>query len=283
MADKALERSLNDRFFALNLFDRAAQDHKPGEIAKAFREILSIEVAVEKGNQVYIDDLADRDLQTMLSHREHPETSSISLGRAYDLIHKGGTAVIRWEDGESVIHRAEYIRPGEILIVPSSIAYLHPVKGLCFDDGSNIEGVILNSDWLNKKHSRAQPTKPERRQMLLDHTLHVMEGTYRRFCEKGVYRTTLIQLLRSLEPQTDAEQLANLVAELARVAAAFHDFGKADERWQAKAREIDSECPTGLIGRTLNTKARMGIPHTPPGYAAILKTCELLVGSSGRL
>jgi CRISPR/Cas system-associated endonuclease Cas3-HD len=105
-----------------------------------------------------------------------------------------------------------------------------------------------------------------------------MEGAYCRVAEPGAYHDTLVKILKSLEPEKDTEQLAILIAELTRVAAAFHDLGKADKRWQARAREIDSECSAELIGRTLNTGERIGIPHTPPGYAAAVKTCELLVG-----
>jgi Helicase conserved C-terminal domain len=41
-----VERAFREIDFALNLFDRAAQQHRPGEIAAVFREILSIEVAL---------------------------------------------------------------------------------------------------------------------------------------------------------------------------------------------------------------------------------------------
>jgi CRISPR-associated endonuclease/helicase Cas3 len=281
-----VEKSLNATTFALNLFDRAAQERKPGEIANAFREILSVEVAVEEGDQVSIDDLAERDLRLMLSQGQHPETSSVSLGRAYALVREGGAAVIRFENDEFILHYASdyvrpgYVRPGDVLIVPSAKAYLHPVKGLCFGDGSDVEGAILSSDWLNRRQRQTQPHTSGRRQTLLGHTMNVMNGAYCRLSEAGTYHETLIKILKSLEPQKDAEQLANLIAELVRVAAAFHDLGKADERWQDKAREIDPQCPADLIGRTLNTGKRIGIAHTPPGYAAIAKACEMLVGSS---
>jgi CRISPR-associated endonuclease/helicase Cas3 len=53
---EAVKRALVESAFALNLFDRAAQEHRPGEIATVFREILSVEVAVEDAN-------SHRDLQ----------------------------------------------------------------------------------------------------------------------------------------------------------------------------------------------------------------------------
>lgn len=78
---KALDRvesELNEIDFALNLFDRAAQQHRPGEIAALFREILSVEVAVQDAG-------TSRDLQSLLNEGQRPETSSISLGRAWQL------------------------------------------------------------------------------------------------------------------------------------------------------------------------------------------------------
>jgi CRISPR-associated endonuclease/helicase Cas3 len=275
-----VERSLNATTFALNLFDRAAQEHKPGEIANAFREILSVEVAVEEGNRVSIDDLAERDLWLMLSQGRHPETSSVSLGRAYALIREGGAAVIRYENDEFKLHYADYVRPGDVLIIPSAKAYLHSVKGLCFGDGADVEGAILSSDWLDRKKKHIHSHTSGQRQTLLEHTMNVMDGAYRRLSKEGVYRETLIKILKSLEPQKDAKQLTNLIAELVRVAAAFHDLGKADERWQSRARKIDPQCSNDLIGRTSSTGERIGVAHTPPAYAAITKACEMLVGHS---
>src|SRR3990167_2158919 len=125
-AMESVEESLNEITFALNLFDRAAQEQKPGEIAGVFREILSVEVAVEEGDSVHIDDLAQRDLQTMLMQGQHPETSSISLGSAWGLIRKapGKCVVVRYnEDGELVITPTDSVRPCDVLTVPSSMAY----------------------------------------------------------------------------------------------------------------------------------------------------------------
>lgn len=281
-AEKIINNSIDGTAFALNLFDRAAQEHKPGEIAKVFREILSIEVVVEKGNKIYFDDLAERNLQTMLNQGFHPETSSISLGTAWGLVRKsnGNAAVIRYEDGDIQISSTDSVRLGDILILPSNIAYLHPAKGLCFGNGSEVEGAIYSSEWIPKKKKvESLYNKIEKRQGLMEHTDGVMERTYRRMADEGVYRETLKKILISLEPQKDANQLADLIAELAKVAAAFHDIGKADIRWQDKARSIDPECPPGLIGRTLTTeKKHMGIPHSSPSYNAIIKTCELLIG-----
>jgi len=286
-----IKKPLNEMAFALNLFDRAAQEHKPGEIYEAFREILSVEVAVEEGEQVSqisIDDNVRRELQSLLLQGQHPETSSISLGRAYKLIREardGSTAAIRFENDEFVLHplgHSDYIRPGDTLIVPSTIAYLHRDKGLCFGDGSMVDDAILSSEWLGKKKRESSQYTPGKRQGLLEHTSAVMDGTYRRLSEQGSYRHALMKILKSLEPEKDEYQLAHLIAELARVAAALHDLGKADQRWQDRARKIDSECSPGLIGRTLTTTyERMGIPHTPPGYGATINACELLVGSLG--
>ncbi|HDN26633.1 MAG TPA: CRISPR-associated helicase Cas3' [Thioploca sp.] len=283
-AKEAVDNSLDEMTFALNLFDRAAQEHKPGEIANVFREILSIEVAVESGDRVNWSDLAERDLQAMLNQGKRPETSSISLGKAWGLVRdsNGGVAVIRYEDGGVQISPTDSVRLGDVLVLPSSVAYLHPAKGLCIGDGSDIEGAIYSSEWIDKKKKEEHSyNKTERRQKLIEHTQGVMDGTYCRLAQTGSYRDALIKILKSLEPQKDADQLANVVAQLARVAAAFHDVGKADQRWQDKARSIDPDCSHELIGRTLTTEKRIGIPHAPPCYNAIVKTCELLIGSLG--
>jgi CRISPR-associated endonuclease/helicase Cas3 len=276
-----LEKSLAESVFALNLFDRAAQDHKPGAIAEAFREILSVEVAVEQGNIVHLDDLAKRDLMLMLSQGQHPETSSVSLGKGWELLKKAkvGAAVIRWENDDYCIHPAEYLRPGDVLIVPSNIAYLHSVKGLCFGDVAAAQDGISESNWLKKTQVSRVNKTGGKRQTLIEHTKNVMDGTYRRLIENGAYRNALVSILHTLEPQKDSKQLADLIAELARVAAAFHDLGKADIRWQSSVRQIDSQCPSGLIARTLTQDGRIGVPHTPPSYKAIMKTCELLIGN----
>jgi CRISPR-associated endonuclease/helicase Cas3 len=275
----AVERALNEMTFALNLFDRAAQEHKPGEVANVFREILSVEVAVEEGSCVYLDDLAKRNLPALLAESQHPETSSISLRQAWALLREaeGRAAVIRFDNDQFILHPADYIQLGDILIVPSTIAYLHPVKGLCFGDGANVGDAILSSEWL-KKEKVARQRAPGRRQTLFEHTSKVMDGTYRRLNEPGAYRHTLVTILKSIEPEKDVDQLANLIAEFARVAAAFHDLGKADRRWQARAREIDPKCPPELIGRTSESGEQIGVPHTPASYAATIKAGELLIG-----
>lgn len=56
---KLIEEMLMRTTFTLNLFDRAAQEHRPGEIASVFREILSAEVAIE-------DIVSNRNLQALL-------------------------------------------------------------------------------------------------------------------------------------------------------------------------------------------------------------------------
>ena len=283
-AMESVEESLNEITFALNLFDRAAQEQKPGEIAGVFREILSVEVAVEEGKEVYIDDLAQRDLQTMLMQGQHPETSSISLGSAWGLIRKapGKCVVVRYnEDGELVITPTDSVRPGDVLIVPSSVAYLQRTKGLCFGDGSGIQGAILSSNWLDKKVRSGESFKKEngKQQTLWEHTSGVMKGVYQRFTEDGMYRKALIGVFKSLEPEKDTEALANLVASLSMLAAGFHDLGKADKSWQAKAEDIEGKTFSELIGRTSKTEGRIGVPHTPPGYNAIVKAAELLIGN----
>lgn len=285
-AMKSVEESLNEITFALNLFDRAAQENRPGEIAGVFREILSIEVAVEEGNSVRIDDLAPRDLNTMLLKGQFPETSSVSIKRGYGLLNNirkigGDAVVIRYDEGELKPDYANYILPGDVLIVPSSMAYLHRTKGLCFGDGSGIQGAILSSNWLDRKGRPEEPFKKEggKRQTLWEHTSGVMERVYQRFTEDGRYRTTLINILKLLEPEKEAIVFADLIAMLSKLAAGFHDLGKADKRWQAKVADIEGKPIAELLGRTSKIGDRIGVPHTPPGYNAIIKASELLIGS----
>ncbi|MCF6154894.1 MAG: CRISPR-associated helicase Cas3' [Candidatus Brocadia sp.] len=286
-AVESVEKSLNETTFALNLFDRAAQEQKPGEIASVFREILSVEVAVEEGDSVHIDDLAQRDLQNMLMQGQYPETSSISLGSAWGLIKKapGKCAVVQYnEDGELIITPTDSVRPSDILIVPSSVAYLHRTKGLCFaKDGIEIQDAILNSNWLEKKGRSEESFKKEGRklQTLWGHTSGVMEKVHQRFTEDGMYRKTLKKILQFLEPDKDADSLMDLVAMLSMLAAGFHDLGKADKRWQEKAAKIQGEPISEFIGRTSKTGDSIGVPHTPPGYNAMIKASVLLIGSLG--
>jgi len=274
-----IEETLSQTTFALNLFDRAAQEHRPGEIAAVFREILSVEVAVEVAN-------SDRNLQDLLDSDSRPETASVSLRRAWQLLRAAGrtASVIRYEEGDLQIEQADWIRAGDILIIPSTAAYLHRIKGLCFGDGSQKAkeaDIFLSSEWKRGKEVAFLPREGGHRQDLLEHVFGVMEGTQKRLATKGAYRDTLVRILECLEPDKNAEALADVVTQVATLAAGFHDLGKADLRWQAKARQIDPDCPDGLIGRTLKTASRIGIPHTPPGYLAIVKTCELLMGPLG--
>jgi CRISPR-associated helicase Cas3 len=283
----AVDRALNDTTFALNLFDRAAQERQPGQIARVFREVLSIEVAVEEGSSVRLDDLADRDLPAILNEGKLPDTSSISLGRAYALMNDtaGRTAVIRYdrEENQLQVRTPDTMQLGDILILPSSMAYLHRKKGLCFD--GERDDAILCSEWVARSKVQDMCSSGlKHRQTLSKHTRMVMDGSYARLSEEGnLYRKALINILRKLEPTKDEQQindLANLVANLARVAAAFHDFGKADVHWQRKIRKLDPACPPGLVGRSLNTGGRIGIPHTPPGYVATVEACRMLLGYS---
>lgn len=287
---EAVKESLNATTFALNLFDRAAQINKPGEIARTFREILSIEVAVEEGNEVRIDDLAVRDLQQMIGNGEFPDTSSISLAKAYSLINEaeGRSALIRndKEENQYLIRKITDIQLGDILILPSSVAYLHKKKGLCFvkDSFDNFEDedVEPSSFWsIPDKSRKAFSPGLQKQQTLWIHTKSVMDGTYKKFIEeKSSYRKTLLKILRTLENIQDEnklEELANLVANLAKVAAGFHDLGKSDIKWQRKIREIDPTLPSGLVGRSFSDgKKKIGVPHTPPGYVATITACKLL-------
>jgi CRISPR-associated helicase Cas3 len=290
----AVKESLNKTTFALNLFDRAAQENKPGEIANIFREILSVEVAVEKGHEVRIDDLADRDLQQLVDEGKFPDSSSISLGKAYGLFNKaeGRAGIIRYdkEENQFLVRKVDNVQLGDVLILPSSLAYLHKKKGLCFvsdkQEETQDEDTILSSEWsFPKRNKGAFSPGLQKRQSLWEHTRNVMDGTFKKFIEsESPYRQTLLKVLRKLENIEDENklnQLADLVANLAKVAAGFHDLGKAGASWQKKVREIDPTCLPGLVGRSLSAgKKRIGVPHTPPGYVATVSTCRLLIGVS---
>jgi CRISPR-associated helicase Cas3 len=272
-AAEAVTQALDQTAFALNLFDRAAQEHKPGQIANAFREILSVDIAVE-------DASSTRDLQKLLDSRHYPETSSVRLAQAWGLRSKPNSnpRAVRYEEGSLRLVEASYIQPGDVLVVSSDVAVLHRRKGLCLE---NLDGqdVVKQSDWnTNERTDESLSRESGRPQGLFEHTREVMEGTYGRLMLPGPYRDTLIKILKSLEPDKDADGLANMIAQIATVAAGFHDLGKADVEWQTKARKIDPKSPMGLIGRTANTKGRIGRPHTPPGFLAMLKACEMLIG-----
>ncbi len=270
-----LESRLTQVDFALNLFDRAAQQHTPGEIANVFREILSVEVAVE-------DARSAEDLGSLLAKGKRPETSSVSLGRGWQLVRSSNriAMAVRYDEGDLRVETADYVQPGDILIVPPTQAYLHSKKGLCFDDGTAVVGAILRSNWIVRDREQHQlPREGGRRQTLVEHVRGVMRGTYARLSEDGAYTRSLVKVLGSLEPGKNPDQLAAVIAQIARVAAAFHDLGKTDRRWQERARAIDPDFGDGLIGRTARTDTRIGIPHTPPGFPATIKAAELLLGS----
>lgn len=280
-----LEKHLARATFALNLFDRAAQSRRPGQIASVFREILSAEVAVE-------DWASGRDLQAFLDSGRRPETSSISLGRAWGLLRRapGDAKVVRYLEGDLSLERAEYVEPGETLVIPSRLAYIHPAKGLCFlKEGETTPGepgIERDSKWLaDPVQSRTLTRTGGRRQELMAHARGVMEGTRRRLTEpNGGYRSTLVRILRALEPEKNdqaIEQLAGSVAAIATVAAGLHDLGKADREWQDKAREIDPGSATALIGRTGHTAHRIGKPHAHAAFLGTVKACEILMGSLG--
>ena len=279
-AREAVERALNETAFALNLFDRAAQNHDPGAVSEVFREILTVEVAVDES-------CSKGALQKRVGAREWPQTSSVSLGQARKLVgdSSGKAKTIRYEDGDLEVAPAGRLDPSDIVIVPPSTAYLHKVKGLCFGDGTGKASdgeVVLASQWeFDESRGTAISQEGGRRQTLLEHLSAVTGGVRARLTENGLYRQTFIRMLTTLEPQKDAEALADAVAQIASVAAAFHDLGKADVDWQHRVREIDPECGEDLIGRTAKTKYRVGRPHTPPAFLATVKACEMLLGSLG--
>jgi CRISPR-associated endonuclease/helicase Cas3 len=290
-AKRDVQQALNETTFALNLFDRAAQERNPGQIANTFREILSIEVAVYDPSREDQTILADQ-----LAHDLLPDTASISLKRASWLARQAGdqALMIRHDQEESqlVLESGYRVELGDILMLPCSLAYLHTEKGLCLvDESGSVElsaepdaaetektDLLLSSQWHPIANSqRFFSTGLRQRQSLVEHTSKVMEGAFKRLNQlDSPYRQALVKIWRQLQPES-TEQVTDLTANLARVAAAFHDLGKADQRWQERIRQIDPDCGLELVGRSLAQGGRIGIPHTPPGYAATVTACRLLL------
>lgn len=296
---KVIERDLADMTFALNLFDRAAQEKNPGEISSIFREILSVNIAVAQPehldfNSNIIDfDTLENPLQIKLDEGKLPETSSISLRRAYALRSKakGKAFVIRYLDDRFSIIPADYIKPDDLLVIPSTIVYLHKNKGLCFKEADD-EVIIDNktifgeSKWDNIDNKiKIEFSGGAGYQSLLEHTENVMNNT-RKLLSHESYREKLKIILKKLEPNKDAEALVDIISQLIYLAAGFHDIGKAGKKWQQKIREIDEQINTNeLVGRSHGNK-RNGQnkttlpPHTPPAYSTFIKVAELLLGKS---
>lgn len=263
--------------FSLNLFDRASQQKSPGLIASAFREILSVDVAVLN---IAADGAAGALAEKLRSGLEL-DASSVSLGQGYALLRKAGSGarVARYRDDEINIEPAHYLVPGELLIVEPDVAYLHPAKGLCFGSAP-AESVAQTSELVQTQPQFAQKRGPSHYQSLWEHTRGVMYGVGNRLRMEGDYRRTLKAILRRLEPDSDIEALAGTIADLAVLATGFHDLGKADRSWQQRARAIDPSCPLGLIGRTAQTAGKIGVPHTPPGFWASLHASDCALGDA---
>jgi CRISPR-associated helicase Cas3 len=274
-AKEAIEDALNQTAFALNLFDRASQSRNPGAIADVFRELLSVEIAVD-------ETCSEQELQVRIGS-ERPQTSTVTLGRARILARNAGrkAKAIRYDDGDLKVVEIDYVELGDIVVVPPAIAYLHAAKGLCFGDGTKDTdpAVSLQSEWeSDPPQGTILPREGGHRQTLINHLRSVMRGVRERLTTDGTYRATLAKILHALEPES-TQALIDAVAQVAVLAAGFHDLGKADVTWQARARAIDPECGPELIGRTAIVSKRIGHPHTPPAFHATTKACEILLGS----
>lgn len=299
-AQDQLEKLLTDTTFALNLFDRAAQKKNPGEIASVFRDILSVNVAVSKPenitfNKGYSIDFDDTQslIQDFLTEGKLPETSSISLKRAYSVRSKakGKVAVIRYIDDKYVVQYPDYIKPDDLVIFPSTIAYLHNQKGLCFkEDTEEIEinhTVTFDESIWHKVEKNIWPefSNGAGFQTLIQHTSNVMDNTMK-YLTSDIYKSTLTSILKKLEPDQNTDDLTNTICMLIYLASGFHDIGKANKLWQQKIREIDTQITTDeLVGRSNDArgpiKNRIRLPpHTPPAYSAFIKAAELLLGKS---
>jgi len=274
--NEQLEKHLDRMTFALNLFDRASQQQSPGAIASTFREILSVQVAV-----VDEDEISDSDLLAKLKTGYDLDASSVSLKRGYGLMGqaKGKARVVRYRDELVIENSPSNLVSGDLLLVPTSVAYLHRKKGLCFGERPQEEGPILTSELRprpQRQKDRPTNTNP---QSLWKHTHGVMKRVEERLLSEGDYRSALVKILRCLEGPERAEDLAGVIGRLAILATGFHDLGKCGFSWQQRAHEIDPDSMEELIGRTANTAKRMGVPHTPPGFYAAVAACNAALGN----
>jgi hypothetical protein len=207
----------------------------------------------------------------------------VTLGRARILARSAGrrAKAIRYDDGDLRVLAIEHLELGDIVVIPPTVAYLHAAKGLCFGDGTKgtDPAIKLESEWeADPSQGTILPREGGQRQTLINHLRGVMCGVRERLTKDGTYRATLAKILHALEPKS-TKTLIDAVAQLATLAAGFHDLGKADVTWQERARAIDPECGAELIGRTAITNRRIGHPHTPPAFHATTKACEILLGS----
>lgn len=263
--------------FALNLFDRASQQKHPGAIASTFREILSLQVAVtDRG-----EERTDAEFLVNLRSGYDLDSSATSLRRGYALIAsaRGKARVARYRDELTIESNPTFLAPGDLLLLPSSVAYLHSAKGLCFGDGSAVRDAILRSEFVSRPQGRKGYSSTPRPQSLWKHTEGVMKRVREKLLDNGDYRSCLVKVLGRLEPDKRPEDLACVIARLAILATGFHDLGKCGQRWQQRAHEIDPDSSEELIGRTANTSKKMGVPHTPPGFFAAVVACNAALGN----
>lgn len=285
-AKNNVKGKLEETTFALNLFDRAVQEKSSGEIEKVFRQILSINVAIVSEEKLsalgFSIDLEESWIEKKLSIGSLPKTSSISLRRGYLLASssKGKAKVIRYEDDAYKVFKVDYLRPDDILLIPSSVAYIHKQKGLCFLSKDEIppqgEDIIFESDWTEMgEFQKLDYSKTSNSQSLLTHTSNVMDNLTAKL-SSGIYRTTLEKIFSKLEPNIDLDA----VIALAEVATAFHDIGKANVKWQKEIQKVENILPEDvLVGRTSQIGGRLP-PHTPPAFQVVTYLCQKLLGGN---
>lgn len=272
---KELEKHLDGTAFALNLFDRASQQNSPGAIAGAFREVLSVQIAV-----VDQTDISDAELLATLKSGYDLDASSVSLQTGYRLLarSKGKATVLRYRDELTLETQPAHLVSGDLLLIPSSVAFLHRAKGLCFSDQATPENSILKSELRPKPGGQRYMASNANAQSLWTHTLGVMRRVEARLLSDGDYRSALGKILTALEGRERADEQANLIGRLAVLATGFHDLGKCDTRWQRRAHEVDPGSAEELIGRTSNRSEKIGVPHTPPGFYAAAAACGAALG-----
>ncbi|RUM89845.1 MAG: hypothetical protein DSZ24_00225 [Thermodesulfatator sp.] len=254
--------------FALNLFDRAYTERSPYEIARTFRDLVSVEVALyEEGQteqELYEDYLASGRL---------PETVSLSLRRIYGLLLEDRNLrerILRLSpvEGEWRLEALDYPRPGDLLLLPSSVARFHPELGLVFPSelADIAEGRV--SSWFEPRKEKPFLSLGAGPQSFAEHTLGVLRRVRKRLNHPS-YRNPLLRILEVLYGREAAPEVLVGVEGLAELAALLHDLGKLHQKWQERLLTIDPEVRSKYPAARSGRRGGRLPPHGRLAYAAL--------------